>query len=331
MNAMSINEPPLLEVKDLSLGFGDWTALQDVNLTIRKGETLALVGESGCGKSLTGSAIIQLLPKTARYHSGKMLFKGRDLFQESHAELRDIRGKQISLIMQEPMTSLNPTIRIGTQIAEVLRRHDGLTRAAAERRAVELLELVGIPEPHWRSRQYPHNFSGGMRQRVMIAIAVACSPEVLIADEPTTALDVSVQAQIMDLIDRLRRELSMAVLLITHDLGVVAQWSDRVTVMYAGRVVEEAPTRQFFATPSHPYSIGLLKSLIGAEQGVHYKSQKLHEIPGTVSSARYELGCPFAPRCDRVTAECRTAFPPIRWVSDVQKAACYHANEVEAV
>lgn len=321
---------PLLEIRNLSIGFGERKILNDVNLTIRQGETLALVGESGCGKSLTGSTIMRLLPNAARYFSGEILFKGKDLFGATKAEMRDIRGKKISLIMQEPMTSLNPVLKIGTQISEILRRHEGMSRAAAAKRTVELLDLVGIPEPARRADQYPHNFSGGMRQRVMIAIAVACSPELLIADEPTTALDVSIQAQIMDLIERLRRELSMAVLLITHDLGVVAQWADRTAVMYAGRLVEEAVTTDFFATPSHPYSVGLLRSLVDADGDVHYTRQALHEIPGTVNSAASQKGCPFVPRCDRNVAECSKAFPETRWFGEYHRVACVRPENLES-
>jgi peptide/nickel transport system ATP-binding protein len=318
---------PLLEVKNLSVGFGQRPIVNDVNFTISQGEMLALVGESGCGKSLTASGVMQLLPPAGRFMAGEILFKGKDLMKATKREMRDIRGKRITLIMQEPMTSLNPVLPVGSQIAEVLRRHENMSKAAALNRAIELLDLVGIPYPAQRSQQYPHNFSGGMCQRVMIAIAVACSPELLIADEPTTALDVSIQAQIMELIEKLRRELSMAVLLITHNLGLVAQWADRTVVMYAGRLVEEAPTAQFFANPRHPYSLGLLRSLVGANAEIHYTNHRLNEIPGSVVSAAGQNGCPFAPRCDRSVAECTVEFPPTTWIEEFRRVACIRPAE----
>lgn len=318
---------PLLEVKNLSIGFGQGPVVNDVNFTIGQGEMLALVGESGCGKSLTASGVMQLLPPSGRIMAGEIRFKGTDLMKATKREMRDIRGKRITLIMQEPMTSLNPVLPIGSQIAEVLRRHENMSKAAASKRAIELLDLVGIPNAAQRSEQYPHNFSGGMCQRVMIAMAVACSPELLIADEPTTALDVSIQAQIMELIEKLRRELSMAVLLITHNLGLVAQWADRTVVMYAGRLVEEAPTTEFFANPRHPYSLGLLRSLVGNDSDIHYTNHRLSEIPGSVVSAAGQSGCPFVPRCDRRVAECSMEFPPTTWMGDLHRVACIHPAE----
>lgn len=314
----------LLDIRNLELTLAPRKLVNDVSFHIRRGEMLALVGESGCGKSLTASAVMRLIAPGIKQSAGQILFDGKDLARISERDMRDIRGKRMSLILQEPMTSLNPVLRVGDQIAEVLRRHEGMTKAAAMRRAVELLELVGIPEPDRRAQQYPHNFSGGMRQRVMIAIAVACSPQLLIADEPTTALDVSIQAQIMELIDKLRRDMSMAILLITHDLGVVAQWADRIAVMYAGRMVEEAPTAEFFADPRHPYSRGLLRSLVGHDEELHYTTQRLKEIPGSIASAAFEEGCPFLPRCDRGGPECSTAFPPQTQLAPHHHAACYH-------
>ena len=303
---------PVLEVLDLRVGFPGNLAVQGVSFAIEQGKTMALVGESGCGKSLTAFSILRLLPPTASIVGGQVVFDGLDLATLSARRLRDIRGKGISIILQEPMTSLNPVLSIGMQIREVIARHEKLSRSQARRRVVELLDLVGIPEPDRRYDQFPHNFSGGMRQRVMIAMAVACNPRLLIADEPTTALDVTIQAQVMELLGRLRRQLSMAMLLITHDLGAVAQWADRVAVMYAGRIVEQASVEEFFATPRHPYSRGLLDSSVG--EGAHYTNTRLKEIRGSVASAAGEAGCSFAPRCPVAVAGCRTAPPKLKMI-----------------
>src|ERR1700730_2594020 len=277
---------PVLEVLDLRIGFPQGTAVHGITFAIEQGTTMALVGESGCGKSLTAFSILRLLPETASIIGGQVVFDGLDLATVSARTLRRIRGKGISIILQEPMTSLNPVLSIGSQIREVILRHERLSRRKARDRVIELLDLVGISEPHRRYEQFPHNLSGGMRQRVMIAMAVACNPQLLIADEPTTALDVTIQAQVMDLLDRLRRQLSMAMLLITHDLGAVAQWADRVAVMYAGRIVEQAAVGEFFSGPKHPYSQGLLASSV--RDGAHYTSQRLTEIKGSVASAAGE-------------------------------------------
>jgi peptide/nickel transport system ATP-binding protein len=301
----------LLTVDRLSVGFPGQIAVREASFAIAAGETLALVGESGCGKSVTAFSVMRLLPPNARVASGRILFDGTDLLALSAAEMRDVRGKQISLIQQEPMTSLNPVLTIGLQIAEVIRRHEPLSRKAARARAIELLDLVSIPDAHRRIDDYPHNLSGGMRQRVMIAMAVACGPKLLIADEPTTALDVTTQAQVLDLLDDLRHRLGMAVLLITHDLGVVAQWADRISVMYAGRIVEQAAIKPFFAGPLHPYSRGLLGARVDVDADEHYSRNRLSEIPGSVGSAAGELGCAFAPRCPIVVPACRTAPPPL--------------------
>ncbi|CAN5434782.1 ABC transporter ATP-binding protein [soil metagenome] len=298
---------PVLEVLDLQIGFPRSVAVQGISFAIEKGKTLALVGESGCGKSLTAFSILRLLPPTAAIVGGQVVFDGLDLATASARTLRKIRGKGISIILQEPMTSLNPVLAIGTQIREVILQHENLSRRLARDRVIELLDLVGISEPQRRYDQFPHNFSGGMRQRVMIAMAVACNPQLLIADEPTTALDVTIQAQVMDLLDRLRRQLSMAMLLITHDLGAVAQWADRVAVMYAGRIVEQASVDEFFAGPRHPYSRGLLNSSVG--DSAHYTEQRLTEIKGSIASAAGEPGCSFAPRCPYAAAPCRAAPP----------------------
>ena len=301
----------LLAVEGLTVAFPGNVAVREASFAIAPGETLALVGESGCGKSVTAFSVMRLLAPNARVASGRILFDGIDLLAMTPAAMREIRGKQISLIQQEPMTSLNPVLSIGAQIAEVIRRHERVTRKAARARTVELLELVRIPDAARRIDDYPHNLSGGMRQRVMIAMAVACGPKLLIADEPTTALDVTTQAQVLDLLDDLRRRLGIAVLLITHDLGVVAQWADRICVMYAGRIVEQAAIGPFFARPMHPYSRGLLGARVDVGADEHYSLNRLSEIPGSVGSAAGEAGCAFAPRCPLVVAGCRTAVPPL--------------------
>ena len=301
----------LLAVEGLTVAFPGNVAVREASFAIAPGETLALVGESGCGKSVTAFSVMRLLAPNARVVAGRILFDGIDLLAMTPAAMREIRGKQISLIQQEPMTSLNPVLTIGAQIAEVIRRHERVTRKAARARVVELLELVCIPDAARRIDDYPHNLSGGMRQRVMIAMAVACGPKLLIADEPTTALDVTTQAQVLDLLDDLRRRLGMAVLLITHDLGVVAQWADRICVMYAGRIVEQAGISAFFARPMHPYSRGLLGARVDVGADEHYSLNRLSEIPGSVGSATGEAGCAFAPRCPLVVPGCRTAVPPL--------------------
>ena len=319
---MSLPSTSLLAVENLTVAFPGHVAVRDVSFAIEPGETLALVGESGCGKSVTAFSVMRLLPPNARVASGRLLFDGADLMLASPAGMREVRGKQISLIQQEPMTSLNPVLAIGAQIGEVIRRQEKVSRRAARARVVELLDLVSIPDAHRRIDDYPHNLSGGMRQRVMIAMAVACGPKLLIADEPTTALDVTTQAQVLDLLDDLRRRLSMAVLLITHDLGVVAQWADRINVMYAGRIVEQAAIRPFFAKPMHPYSRGLLGARVDVDADEHYSASRLSEIPGSVGSAAGEAGCPFAPRCPLVETSCRSAPPPLLAFEAERHVAC---------
>jgi peptide/nickel transport system ATP-binding protein len=301
----------LLAVEKLTVAFPGQIAVRETSFSIEPGETLALVGESGCGKSVTAFSVMRLLPPNAKVASGRILFDGTDLLALSPAEMRAVRGKKISLIQQEPMTSLNPVLSIGLQISEVVRRHEKVSRQQARARAIELLDLVSIPDAHRRIDDYPHNLSGGMRQRVMIAMAVACHPKLLIADEPTTALDVTTQAQVLDLLDDLRHRLGMAVLLITHDLGVVAQWADRISVMYAGRIVEQAGIKPFFAEPLHPYSRGLLGARVDVDADEHYSLNRLSEIPGSVGSAAGETGCSFAPRCPIVVPGCRLAPPPL--------------------
>jgi peptide/nickel transport system ATP-binding protein len=313
---------PLLEVEGLTIAFPGALAVRGASFTVAPGETLALVGESGCGKSITALSVMRLLPAGAKVTAGRIQFDGQNLTTLPERAMRGLRGKALSLILQEPMTSLNPVLSIGDQVAEVIRRHEGLSRAAARKRVIELLDLVRIPEAARRYDDYPHNLSGGMRQRVMIAMAVACRPKLLIADEPTTALDVTIQAQVLDLLDDLRRQLGMAVLLITHDLGVVAQWADRVAVMYAGRIVERADVKPFFAGQIHPYSRGLLGSRVDLGEDEHYTNAKLHEIPGSISSASAEPGCSFAPRCPEMQPSCRTFVPPLEELADGRAVAC---------
>jgi peptide/nickel transport system ATP-binding protein len=314
----------VMEVSNLTVAFPGTVAVRGVDLSIQAGEMLALVGESGSGKSATALALMRLLPSTARILSGRVLFEGTDLMGQPAAALRRLRGKRLSMIFQEPMTSLNPVLSIGKQISEVLRQHEALSGKQARARAIDLLDLVRIPDPARRHDDFPHNLSGGMRQRVMIDMAVACNPRLLIADEPTTALDVTIQAQVLELLDRLRRQLSMAVLLITHDLGVVAQWADRVAVMYAGRIVEQATAATLFqgGGPAHPYSQGLLNSTIALDAGQHYRNSRLYEIPGNVAEAAFESGCAFAPRCPHANEACRRRPPPLEGIGPGHFAAC---------
>ncbi|HRJ69559.1 MAG TPA: ABC transporter ATP-binding protein, partial [Beijerinckiaceae bacterium] len=272
----------LLSVEDLTIAFPKASPVRSLSFTVEAGETVAIVGESGSGKSLTGLAVMGLLPPGASA-SGAIRFEGQDVAALAEPALRRIRGARIAMIFQEPMTSLNPVMTIGRQIGEVLRLHEGLSARAARARAIDLLDLVRVSDPHRRVDDYPHRLSGGMRQRVMIAIAVACSPKLLIADEPTTALDVTIQAQVLDLIDRLRREMGMGLVLITHDLGVVGQWSDRVVVMYAGRKVEEAAPDALFANPRHPYTQGLIGASPRSGGTASYRDGPLREIRGGIA------------------------------------------------
>ena len=321
---------PLLELRELQTYFftddGVVRAVDGVSYVIHAGETLAVVGESGSGKSVTSLSILRLVPTPpGRIVGGSIRFRGRDLLSLSEAEMRAIRGKEISMIFQEPMTSLNPVYSCGEQILEVLMLHEKLDRAAARARTIELLRTVGIPAPETRVDEYPHQMSGGMRQRVMIAMALACKPALLIADEPTTALDVTIQAQILELLKRLRRELGMAVLLITHDLGVVAETADRVAVMYAGQVVEYCSVRDTFRAARHPYTAGLLASLprLGDE------NQRLRVIPGNVPDpASFPPGCRFHPRCPIAVERCRTEMPALRDVGSGHLARCFRAEEI---
>jgi peptide/nickel transport system ATP-binding protein len=284
---------------------------------------LGIVGESGCGKSVTCMSLVRLLPETAVV-SGRVLFEGVDLLSLSSRRLRRVRGRQISYVFQEPMTSLNPVFTVGRQIAEVLQKHLGLSRAASRGRAIELLELVRIPAPERRLGEYPHQLSGGMRQRVMIAMALACDPKVLVADEPTTALDVTIQAGILDLMRDIRERLGTAIVLITHNLGVVADIADRVVVMYAGRKAEEAETGDLFAHPQHPYTIGLLAAIPRPYEGGDAR-ERLQEIPGRVPSLReLPVACVFADRCSRADLRSRSEVPELREVRPRHFVACFH-------
>jgi peptide/nickel transport system ATP-binding protein len=320
---------PLLEVSDLSVRFetddGPVHAVDRLSFTLGRGEVLGIVGESGCGKSVTCMSLVRLLPETAVI-SGRAVFDGTDLLALPPRRLRQVRGRQISFVFQEPMTSLNPVFKVGRQIGEVLTRHLGLSRRAARERTIELLRLVRIPAPERRLDEYPHQLSGGMRQRVMIAMALACDPKVLIADEPTTALDVTIQAGVLDLMRDIRERLGTSIVLITHNLGVVADIADRVLVMYAGRKAEEAPVADLFAVPQHPYTIGLLGAIPRPAYGAEEDGERrLREIPGRVPSLR-ELPamCAFAERCPRADELSRSQVPELRLVRPDHLVACFH-------
>ncbi|MBV8850217.1 MAG: ABC transporter ATP-binding protein [Methylobacteriaceae bacterium] len=312
----------LLDVRNLTISFPDSSPVRELSFTANEGETVAIVGESGSGKSLTALSLMRLLPNAARISSGSITFAGTDLVSLPDRDMRHHRGRDIAMVFQEPMTSLNPVMTIGGQISEVLRLHSGFSARQARSRAIEMLDLARIPEPARQYDEYPHRLSGGMRQRVMIAIAAACQPKLLIADEPTTALDVTIQAQILDLLDRLRRELRLSLLLITHDLGVVGQWADRVVVMYAGRKVEEAPADELFARPLHPYTRGLLAASPRLNGDRHYREAALTEIHGSIASASRESGCPFLPRCPIGIPTCRARFPDLLTASAARHVAC---------
>jgi peptide/nickel transport system ATP-binding protein len=327
---MSANVTPLLRVQDLKTHFhtrdGVVRAVDGVSFDVMPGETLAVVGESGCGKSVTAMSILRLLPMPpARIAGGRIEFEGRNLLDLSEPEMRKVRGNAISMIFQEPMTSLNPVLTIGRQISEALVLHRGMTEKAALVRAAEMLRKVRIPEAERRLAQYPHELSGGMRQRVMIAMALACGPRLLIADEPTTALDVTIQAQILELMHELRDETGASVILITHDLGVVAEIAHRVVVMYAGRKVEEAPIGELFAAPRHPYTRGLLGSMPHLGDSVNETGKRLVEIPGMVPSLKDPApGCLFAPRCTNATVQCVREAPPLELHAPGHWAACWN-------
>ena len=316
----------LLDVRDLSVRFdtddGIVHAVDRLSFSLAEGEVLGIVGESGCGKSVSVMSILRLLPPTARV-DGRAQFGDAELLTVPTSRLRRIRGREIALVFQEPMTSLNPAFKVGNQIGEVLRRHLGLDRAAARKRTIELLDLVRIPAPDRRVDEYPHQLSGGMRQRVMIAMALACDPKLLIADEPTTALDVTIQAGILDLMRDIRERLGTAIILITHNLGVVADIADRVIVMYAGRKAEESGVRDLFEHPQHPYTIGLLGAI--PRPGGADEQGRLREIPGRVPSlAQLPAACAFAPRCPRADDRTRSEEPQLRQIRPGHHVACFH-------
>ena len=317
----------LLDIRGLKTHFatdeGFVHAVDGVDLAIDRGETLGVVGESGCGKTVTALTAMKLIAMPpGRIVAGQILWQGRDLVPLGEAEMQKIRAKEIAMVFQEPMTSLNPVYTIGEQIAEVVRLHEGLGRSAALERAVEMLGLVRIANPERRHRDYPHQFSGGMRQRVMIAMALSCSPRLLIADEPTTALDVTIQAQILDLIAELKAKLGMAVMLITHAMGVIAETAQRVAVMYAGKVVEEAPVRELFSRPRHPYTQGLIRSIPRIDVAATHKT-RLEAIGGMVPSLLEPApGCRFAPRCKFARDECTQDTPALREIGPGHKVAC---------
>nr|WP_197535374.1 ABC transporter ATP-binding protein [Bradyrhizobium sp. ORS 278] len=329
---MDARVAPLLEIKGLKTYFnsdeGQVQAVDGVDISIGHGETLCVVGESGSGKTVTAMSVLKLIAMPpGRIAGGQILWKGRDLVPLPTSELNRIRASEIAIVFQEPMTSLNPVYTVGDQIAEVIRLHQGLSKKAAMDRAAEMLALVQIPNPQRRVHDYPHHFSGGMRQRVMIAMALSCNPKLLIADEPTTALDVTIQAQILDLLLDMKERLGMSIMLITHAMGVVAEVAQRVVVMYAGRVAEEAPVERLFANPRHPYTQGLIRSIPRIDLAAVKKS-RLESIPGSVPKlVNPPEGCRFASRCRFVIPDCKRAQPPLREIEPGHKVACIRAEE----
>ena len=317
----------LLDIKDLKTWFktddGLVRAVDGVDISLKRGETLAVVGESGCGKTVTARSILKLIDMPpGRFQGGEIIWRGRNLIPLPSSEMDDIRAREIAMIFQEPMTSLNPVYTVGDQISEAIRAHNKISRKEGTEQAIEMLRLVQIPNAEKRVNDYPHQFSGGMRQRAMIAIALACKPQLLIADEPTTALDVTIQAQILELLQDMKERLGMSIMLITHAMGVVAETSQRVVVMYAGKVVETAPVEELFGNPRHPYTQGLIRSIPRVDASAHGR-QRLEQIPGTVPSlVNPPIGCRFADRCKFVTDRCRSAEPPLRDVGPEHRMAC---------
>ena len=317
---------PLLEIRDLRTSFftddGEVKAVDGVSYDVEEGETLGLVGESGCGKSVSALSILRLIPTPpGKIIGGEVIFEGEDLLKVDEDEIRHVRGNRIAMIFQEPMTSLNPVLTIGRQLTEALELHLNMDGNAAERRAIELLDLVGIPEAGTRIADYPHQFSGGMRQRVMIAMALSCNPKLLLADEPTTALDVTIQAQVLEILARLSRELGTAIMIITHNLGVVARYADRVNVMYAGKIVETAAAKTLYEQPRHPYTLGLLKSVPRLDQSRKTKLEVIEGAPPDLINM--PPGCSFYPRCTFRVDRCAQEVPPMQAVGDKHQAACW--------
>jgi oligopeptide/dipeptide ABC transporter ATP-binding protein len=328
---------PLLSVRDLRTYFytddGVVRAVDGVSYDVYPGEIVGLVGESGCGKTVSALSILRLIPQPpGRIVSGEIWFEGQDLLKLDDEGIRQIRGNKIGIVFQEPMTSLNPVLTVGRQLTEPLEVHLGMSREAARRRAIELLEMVGIPEPDKRIDNYPHQFSGGMRQRVMIAMALACNPRLLLADEPTTALDVTIQAQILELMTRLTRELGAAVIIITHNLGVVARYADRVNVMYAGKIVESATAQELYHRPRHPYTLGLLRSVPRLDQPRKARLDPIEGFPPDL--VHMPPGCAFQPRCRFAVERCKVEAPPLMMVGEDHLSACWEwqrlAQQVEA-
>jgi len=322
----------LLEIRELETQFytsaGTVQAVDKISYTVEEGETVAIVGKSGCGKSVGALSILGLIPDPpGKIVGGEIHFMGRDLLELSDAALREVRGRDIGMVFQEPMTSLNPVLSIGLQLTETMRLHLGATQVEAERRAVELMGMVGISEPERRLKQYPHHLSGGMRQRVMIALALSCEPKLVIADEPTTALDVTIQAQILELMKGLTQRLGVANIIITHNLGVVARYADRVNVMYAGRIIESGSAHEIYHESSHPYTLGLLRSVPRMDQP---RGQKLVPIQGQPPDlTRLDGGCPFRPRCTFAVERCQTEYPPLESVADLHLAACWKKDALQ--
>lgn len=322
---------PLLQIKDLRTSFftddGVVRAVDGVTYDVEEGETLGLVGESGCGKSVSALSILRLIPSPpGKIVGGEVIFEGEDLLKVDENEIRHIRGNQIAMVFQEPMTSLNPVLTIGRQLTEALELHLNMDGGSATRRAVELLDMVGIPDAETRIRDYPHQFSGGMRQRVMIAMALSCNPKLLLADEPTTALDVTIQAQVLEILARLSRELGTSIIIITHNLGVVARYADRVNVMYAGRIVETAAAKELYEQPRHPYTVGLLKSVPRLDQTRKTKLEVIEGVPPDLINV--PTGCSFYPRCTFRTDHCKEEAPPLMQVGERHQAACWEWQAV---
>ena len=324
---------PLLQVKDLCTSFftedGVVKAVNGISYDIEEGETLGLVGESGCGKSVSALSILRLIPTPpGKIVGGEVIFEGQDLLKVDEDEIRHVRGNKIAMVFQEPMTSLNPVLTIGRQLTEALELHMKMDARGAQRRAVQLLEMVGIPEAETRVNDYPHQFSGGMRQRVMIAMALSCNPKLLLADEPTTALDVTIQAQVLEILARLSRELGTAVIIITHNLGVVARYADRVNVMYAGKIVETADAKTLYHNPRHPYTVGLLKSVPRLDQARKTKLEVIEGVPPDLINM--PPGCPFYPRCTYRTDRCANEMPQLMPVEGGHSVACWEWQRVAA-